>query len=393
MAIVESSELVTYNANNRGTNTGDCTARAISLAFNMEYRQARQALNQSVRDNWRMDWSYNSHENVKKVIKNLGGGSINDISEVVPAMTVNDWVDKHNSGTYIIWCSSIPNKRKNLHLVTAINGKLYDSWDCRNYYVLGYWTITSGITGDDISDIGEYVTNFFKSRDLDGYIEYFNSVFDTLINKNRKLKKLADQYHVDIDIDLHLDRIQYTGYTIKFTYTITFGIPAYNVSNQQYTSKFGITFKPTMKVDEVEPFFDNTFASKFSSSIYTVVNTIEDICEGYELTSDTETSSELSDGLGMWFYSNREKKSFNSLPYWVKKLATHFSADFSPWAEFSDRIRLTMKMPKFDIEYVPGEYHERRYFHAYTMDDLKRGLEEYKKTGDYERAYQIAGDY
>ena len=206
-----SSELVRYNANTRGTDTGDCTARAISLAFNIPYSKARKALNESAKTNWR--WDYNSHDNVVKVIQQLGGGNLYEQSDKI---TVGDWADQHNSGTYIIWCSKDGTKHRNLHLVTVINGIIYDSWDSRNYYVLGHWIITKGVKGEDITDISNELDTFFRSRNLQQYCEYANSIFDKIIDKNRKLKKIVSEYPINVSLTLTTDKLSLKNIVIKF---------------------------------------------------------------------------------------------------------------------------------------------------------------------------------
>ena len=97
---IDSADLVRYNANNRGTRTGDCTARAISLAFNIDYSKARKALNDSAKEH--RYWEYNSQGNCEKVIRELGGG---DIIKTQTKIKVDNFVDLHSTGTYIIWCS------------------------------------------------------------------------------------------------------------------------------------------------------------------------------------------------------------------------------------------------------------------------------------------------
>ena len=388
MIVIDSSELIKYNANTRGTNTGDCTARAISLAFNISYREARQALNQSAKENWRRDWAYNTHENVVAVIRKLGGGELHSQPKEDPK-TVNEWAELHNEGTYIIWCSSKPNVHRNLHLVSIINGKVYDSWDSRHYYVLGYWEITSGIKAEQVTDILGYLTNFFNSRDVNGYVEYTNNVFNKIIDKNKKLKKLADEYNADIDIAIRVDKIQWANYNFKLTYTVSSAVPTLNIPVSYYKSTMGITFKPTMTEDEIEPFFDATFNQKLYFFIHNVINKIEDACEGAALLE----GNELPNQQDLYWYDRSTAKSFKSLPYWVRALTISFYTRPATYGEYSDRVTLRIKMPSFDTEYIPGEKNDHRYFQAYNMSDLKRGLEEYKKTGDYERAYDIAGDY
>ena len=45
MSNITSADLIRYNANPRHTDTGDCTKRALSLAFDMPYSQVSKELN------------------------------------------------------------------------------------------------------------------------------------------------------------------------------------------------------------------------------------------------------------------------------------------------------------------------------------------------------------
>lgn len=394
MTVIENSELVRYNANNRGTNTGDCTARAISLAFNIPYSKARKALNQGAKDNWKKNWHYNTHYNVINVIRDLGGGEIHEIFKNSDTpISVNDWADTHSTGTYIIWCSKNGKDKRNLHLVAIINGTVYDSWDSRSYYVLGYWEINSGINSDQITDISSALDAFFRSRDVHAYVEYTNVAFDKIIDKNKKLKKLADEYNADIDISIRVEKISWVDYNFRLWYIISVAIPTLQIPNTSYELKMGITFKPTMTEDEIEPFFDATFDHKLYFSVYNIINKIEDMCESYELLTGGDPDTVINDVPDLWLGNKSEQKSFNSLPYWAKSLATRFKADAAAYGDYSDRVELTIKIPKFDLEYDPEKTNETRYFHSYNVNDLKAGLDYYKRTGDYEHAYEIAGDY
>lgn len=388
MANINSSELVKYNANTRGTNTTDCTARAISLAFNMDYSKARKALNDSAKANWRAHWDYNSEENVNKVIRELGGIAYKQHDLI----SVGDWVDAHPSGTYIIDCNK--NGKQNGpggHLVCAIDGTLYDTWDSRQYFVLGYWSVRSGTTSADITNIGDYLKEWFQSRDLKGYCDYANSIFDNIVNKNRKLKKLAQTYDYAISLTLKVDKLSLKNYTFSCTYAVYVTIPECRVDNKKFATTLAVAFKPTLPVDKLESYFNTTFYDKMYFFIHNIVDKIEDICDGYQLIKDSATSGSLH------FYDALTRRSFNALPYWVQKLTTYFNVRSPFEGDYSDRVELYIVTPKFDTKY--GESTENsykkdeRYFHSYNMGDLMRGLNHYRVTGDYDESYLIAGDY
>ena len=52
-----------------------------------------------------------------------------------------------------------------------------------------------------------------------------------------------------------------------------------------------------------------------------------------------------------------------------------------------------MKRPHFDPEYDPNKSDDILDFRAENMDRLRKGLDYYKQTGDYNHALEIAGYY
>lgn len=392
MSKVTSAELIRYNANTRGTRTGDCTARAISLAFGIDYQKARKALNDSAKEhnlaNKRPFWEYNSHANCLKVIRELGGGEINGNVE---RESVDSFANNHPTGTYIIWCSKNGLTHTGNHLVTIIDGKIYDSWDSRVYMVKGVWTIANGTSGADIVDLKPYLDEFFSSVTEEDY----HKVFDNIVDKNRKLKKLCNEYDTDITITLDISKASRENYTFKFIYKIDISFSNSNIKETKFDGKFAIAFKPTMQAEQVKDYFTTTFYDKLYSSIHTAVDKVEDMLEGDKLLGNAQRSEN-----GISFWNDSDRRSFNSLPYWVRQLATQFY--INP-GDYSDRIRLRMYRLPNDPEYNPegnddnvihiGRSPTQVSFYAPTMDNLRMGLEVYKKTGDFDRAYDVAMDY
>ena len=386
-----SSELIRYNANTRGTNTGDCTARAISLAFGIDYHRARKALNDSAKTNIAL--RFNSIPNVLKVIRELGGGEEIKSNEKI---TVGTWADKHNSGTYLIHCNRNGQPHgPGGHLVCIIDGKIYDSWDSRTYYVLSYHAIKSGISSKDISaDLPKAIKTFFDSKDTDSWTRYIVSTFDNIVQKNRRLKKLSEKYNTDIKLSISWRRVNYGSYNFSLDYSITISIPTYDMS-ETFSSKIGITFKPTLQPDEIEEYFDATFASKMHPFINNMSIKAEDMLTGHELLANAHRNKER-----LTFWNAADRKSFNSLPYWARQLATYF---YIQPGDYSDRISLRMYRLPNDPDYKPdvdddgvihiGNSADKFTLRAPNMDNLRAGLDYYKRTGDSEGAYDVAMDY
>lgn len=384
---IKSAALVRYNANTRGTSTGDCTARAISLAFNIDYTKARKALNNSAKENWKEKWNYNSINNVKKVIQDLGGGPEIKCDEKI---TLGDWADKYSSGVYIVHCNRTGQPHgPGGHLVCVIDGKIYDSWDSRNYYPVSYHVIESGISSTSISDnLPGAIESFFSGKDPAEWDLYVSNTFDSIVDKNRRLKKLAKDYDTDISLSIDWRQFTYSSYNFKMNYTITLSIPKYGIS-ENYSSKIGITFKPTLPVDEVEDYFNASFASKMHPFINNVSIKAEDILEGENLTSGASPTGAYDVYKRSW--DGIVRRSFNNLPHWARKLVTYFKVD--PPSRYGyyndDKVELRMQKPQFDTTYATDPY-EKVSFEAESMELLKKALEHYKQTGDYEESYEIA---
>lgn len=391
MARVISSKVINYNANVRGTRTGDCTARAISLAFNMDYSKARRALNEGAKTSGRIGTKYNSHSNCIRVIKNLGGGNLITPEEKI---TVGQFADTH-SGTYILWCSADGKSGRTNHLVCVIDDRIYDSWNSTNYIVMGYWIVESGVKSADITNVGEYLQEWVN-KDFEYWSSYAASVFDKIVDHSKKLKKLADEYGLDFDITLETKKVQLNGYTFTYWATIWLRIPGVKSDFKGIEVKFSIAFKPTQSVDQISEYFDKAFYIKFYDYIQNhLVSMLADFCEGNKFLSDLENTSgkPLPEEKSMRFWDMRSKRSFNTLPYWVKRLTDYFSIDnTTSWGEPAIEITLRIHVPPFDTEY--GETtRETRRFEAESMDNLREQLEYYKKTGDYEKSIELQYNY
>lgn len=391
MARVVSSKVINYNANVRGTRTGDCTARAISLAFNMDYSKARKALNDSAKENWRKGWHYNSHSNCIKVIKELGGGGIITPEEKI---TVGQFADTH-SGTYIIWCSADGKSGRTNHLVCVINDRIYDSWNSTDYIVMGYWVVESGIKADDITNVGDYLKEWVN-KDFEYWTSYANSVFDKIIDHSKKLKKLADEYGVDFQITLETKKVQLNGYTFTYWATIWLRIPGVKSDFRGIDVKFSVAFKPTQSVDQINAYFDKAFYIKFYDYIQNhLISMLADFCEGNKFLTDMANANDASlpEEKSMSFWDKQSKRCFNSLPYWVKRISDYFSIDRTmSWGEPAIEITLRVYVPPFDTEYGQTTRETRR-FESDSMDNLRAQLDYYKKTGDYEKSIELQYNY
>ena len=113
-----------YNANAKGRFTNDCVIRAISLAEDKTWNETYEELSEIAQRN---------------------GILFDDVEFVEPLLDsrysrvcyknkyVGDFVEQNPKGTYLI--------TMNGHITCAINGVLYDTFDCRNRIMLCAWEV------------------------------------------------------------------------------------------------------------------------------------------------------------------------------------------------------------------------------------------------------------
>lgn len=126
---IKSHGYLSYNVNPRGTNTGDCQTRAIALAFDISWDDARKLLRKVGKD-----W-YNKAFLVRStLVDELGCTKVDinldDHSEGTDYLSVAEFCDTvGKSGTYLVVCTPNIASDSGSHLVCTINGTIYDTWD------------------------------------------------------------------------------------------------------------------------------------------------------------------------------------------------------------------------------------------------------------------------
>lgn len=126
---IRSYTYVDYNTNPRGTMTGDCQTRAIAMAFDMSWDDARKALRRVGKD-----W-YSSAFLVRKTLTDEFGCTkvdvdLDDHSPDKDYLSVAEFCDTvGKSGTYLVVCTSDVKHDYGTHIVCTINGTLYDTWN------------------------------------------------------------------------------------------------------------------------------------------------------------------------------------------------------------------------------------------------------------------------
>ena len=168
---IQSYSYFDYNANPRGTTTGDCQTRAIATAFGWTWQEARKLLRK-----FGNDW-YNHAVNVERVLEHELKCQVIPVDTMgKPYITVGDFCDNQGAdGTYLILCSKpTEDSGYGTHLVCTINGTIYDTWNSSWYKVVRIYKPTGTYrtegfaeTSDipeHIHELAQYVRDLFKSR-------------------------------------------------------------------------------------------------------------------------------------------------------------------------------------------------------------------------------------
>jgi hypothetical protein len=384
MKPIKSADLVNYNANSRGTSTGDCSVRAISLAFNKDYREVKQILNESAKR--LRAQHYNSSKNIVEVISNVfHQGKYIDIRE--QKLTVEQFADQHPSGIYLIGCGRTPDAHKQYsyslggHIVTIINGKVFDTWDSRDWYVIKYWKVSTEETttrDSELITLGEALSTWAKGS-KEWWREEVESSFNTAVARSRRLKKIVADNNIRVDFAVTANSFSYRSFVFKVTVTFDLQIPEYRVS-EDYTKVIKVAIKPDTKPEDIESYIKSAFDIKMNDSVWAIVKSLEDIVQGYNEMKDIPEGNATR-----YWMSSYEQKIFNGLPYWVRRIATYFSVEKYSYNGYE--LILTIQSLPNDVE---GEFApETHQFRAFSRDDLVDMLEEYKKTGDFEAARDL----
>ena len=388
MKSVCSADLVKYNANTRGTRTGDCSVRSISLAFNKDYREVKKLLNDCMRKS--RGSAYNSSSNIKYALINefnVPESSILDIR--TQKLTVAEFADQNPSGTFLIGCSKNPNPPSDYvfggHLVTIINGKIFDTWDSRDYYVCKCIEV-KGVANIDsqIISLTDYISNEWLKDDNTSrwWDTAFKAALDHAIDKSRRLKKLAEDNDITITINGDWRKVNYSSLVFSIPMNFELIIPEYDIS-QNFNKTLKIQLKPTINPDNtsVEEYLYAALGTKISDIIWSIVKVAEDDIAGYKLVKDVQNDTPI-DG----FWGVQDKKMFNALPYWIRRLATDFYIN-----RYNSLQRIVLKIRPLpnDTENKSGTLK----FDADNKEMLIEMLEHYKETGNYEESYDIKYNY
>lgn len=117
---------VKTNENPLAINTGDCAVRAVSIALDVSWEKSYTML---AVNGFLMGLLPDRDAVWSSVLRQHGFHK-----DLVPDdyYTVREFAEEHPKGTYVLKCD--------MHVLTVVDSKYYDSWDSGNEIVLYYWT-------------------------------------------------------------------------------------------------------------------------------------------------------------------------------------------------------------------------------------------------------------
>lgn len=108
---------------------GDCSVRALTKFLDCTWIEAFDELVKYARQTQTL---VNSLDNIKLFMEKSG---YEYKSIYKKRKTVIEFAKKHKSGTYTLYVRA----GYGTHMVTVKNGFYYDTWDCGNKLIFGYW--------------------------------------------------------------------------------------------------------------------------------------------------------------------------------------------------------------------------------------------------------------
>jgi len=178
-------EQIEYNANPRDKNEGDCTIRALSLAYDMDYNTVKNELGSIGRQN---KSAFNTIDTIRSFIGKHGNKRFFS-EQNINVNTVEQFANQNRHGVYIVFCSNNPKQASSYHLVTIMNGKIYDTWDSGNYYILEAWEVARNSKNHYKFDIQDYadklgLQDFTKHGNFAGTANINGNKVNIKVNRN-----------------------------------------------------------------------------------------------------------------------------------------------------------------------------------------------------------------
>lgn len=342
------AKYISYNANTRNKDVGDCTKRALSLAFGLDYDEVSRELNQIKRGQGQTEYNLDSvwtkftdRRNVKFIKDNRG-------------INLDEFCQEHPTGTYLI-LTGRPTRYHSNHIVCVIDGNIYDSWNSGNQKVFEYALVTS--TASDGWDPNA-VTIGDMADDLCQYIKDYCA-------------QLFNKYYA------YLDKLELRSWRIKDDTTGVFrvGVQVLGEDDHKFSSyRSGVIYihEVIAKINIKLSFEQNltTLKKKIKQKIYDwLYNIVDDL-----KAAQTVRTINFSKYADRWM-SSSDKRFMTKLPQWSWPYINTLSTDEGRWTGYKYRVIM---------DRLPDDPNRDRYvditFFADTLTELKSFMNEYHDT-------------
>lgn len=341
------AKYIEYNANTRDADVGDCTKRALSLAFGLDYDDTSKEMNRIKRELHLSD--YNHDKVIDKFIDKRGVKLVGGQGDIL----LDDFAESHPTGTYLVETGK-PNSPYPNHIVCVIDGNIYDSWNSGNQKVF---------------KVG--VVNAAPSSGWDYQAVNIDNIFPELCNYTVEYcSQLRTKYSDYLEyLDLRSHRIQDST-----TGVIRVGVQVLGEDDYQFSSyRSGFTYvheivvKLNIKLSEEENIVN--LKKKLKQKLYDwVYNVVDDLkaaraARGIEYNTSNKHFSRMS---------AYDKRFVTKLPEWAWPLVESVSTDDTRWSGYKFRV----VMYRLDDDPRASRYSDI-VFYADTLKELKYYMQRY----------------
>lgn len=350
---IQSAELKYYNANNRGTHTGDCVKRAMSLAFDMSYSDMGKLLNDKMHEKHRSAW--NEMSVFTALIEDLGGGKETKFSELA---TLGDFVDNYAKPGKVYLILTGKKYGQRTHLVCVKDGKVWDSWDSLDQMVTSYWEL-DGSRFRPVKDTSKATLALIADK-------YASPIVAAEISRYAKSKGMKTELEL-------VSALARNSYQIKVTCKVNLAPTELIDKMRTYNFNIMLVIEPTWDEEEIVEFVKKMSKQRTYDRMWAINEQEKKLKEAAEIRQQLQDPPK--DVLERFYLSPTESKFIKSLPGWARPLVTFISIN-SP-GQYHDSYTLKIrKLPNDTLH--PGE--KSFMLEDYDADGIREQLNIYKDT-------------
>lgn len=363
---IKSAKWEKYNANTRGLNSPDCVKRSMSLAFDIPYSEMGKMLNQKLKKSHASAWSYPSV--YSPLIMELGGTEWRTLgikNEDGTHLTLNEFADEvaDPNRIYLVETGkklsghrseSNSTQYQGNHLVCVRDGKVWDSWDSRNEYVIQYSVV--------YNPEAKMISEGFNLLDLSK--TYVEPAVLNEISKYAKKKQWNSNYS-------ECTTTKAADHQIVVQSKIIFDNTEWIDKRRNYVFKIVLPVEPTLSEEEAIEKLISVAKIRAYDRCYAIDGQEKKLQEEKKMEKE---SGQTFDSRHM-FLDKRESKFINTLPGWVKPLLVY--VNINEPGRYSDSYGISIKLLPGDTIHKGVKYLS---FEAEQSQIIRWMLERYKET-------------